>query len=227
MKCPVCEVQLKSTPYEGVTVHLCPQCRGTLVEADRLRAIERRRERQWSEAELQAVATRVASSDGAPHRRCPRCLMFMDRIDASWDACVFHLDRCEACKVIWLDPGELDLAQAKYEKEVDGRTPEDWARIERAAVAGMQLNEHLRVQADAEAATAHAAAYAFRSWRPAGFTAYLASLASHGVQGGLDAYSPAGLKGAFIKAGIILMLSAAIVLLWYHLTGGRWWHLWW
>jgi Zn-finger nucleic acid-binding protein len=205
-----------------VTVHLCPQCRGTLVEADRLRAIERRRERQWSEAELQAVATRVASSDGAPHRRCPRCLMFMDRIDASWDACVFHLDRCEACKVIWLDPGELDLAQAKYEKEVDGRTPEDWARIERAAVADMQLKEGLREQADAEVATLRSAANAVGGG-PVGLAAFMAMLAQRDVQHGIDEDDPVGRIRAFSRAAILALVSVAIFLLWYYLTGRRWW----
>jgi Zn-finger nucleic acid-binding protein len=221
MKCPVCEAQLQVAPYEGVTVHVCPQCRGTLVEADRLRAIERRRERQWSEAELQAVATRVASSDGATRRRCPRCLMFMDRIDASWDACAFHLDRCEACKVVWLDEGELDLVQAKYEKEVDSRTPEDWARIERVAVADMQLKENLRAEAEAEVAAVQSAAGAVGEG-PVGVAAFVARCALRDVQQGIDEDSAARRKSAFIRAGILLLAALAIAALWYYLTGGRW-----
>jgi len=222
MKCPVCEVQLEATSYEGVTVRLCPQCRGMLVEADRLRAIERRRERQWSEAELREITSRVAAAGEAARRRCPKCLMFMDRVNASWDTCAFHLDRCEPCKVVWLDAGELELVRARYEKEVDSRTPEDWARIERAAVAEMQLKEDLRAQTDSEVAAMQSAASAVGDG-PVGVAAFVAWCALRDVQQGIDEESAARRKSAFIRAGILLLVCVAIFALWYYLTGGRYW----
>ena len=216
MRCPVCEAQLKQTPYEGVPVHVCLECRGTLVEADRLHVIERRRQCRWSEAELREIASSVAA-DATARRRCPRCLMFMDRIDASWGMCTFHLDRCEPCKAVWLDAGELELVQAAYEKEVDGRTPEDWARIERLAVADLKLKERLRTEDEEEGreiAEGALGANAFLEG-PLAFAAFIARQAHRNIQDGLDEPSPPERQRLFFKAGIFILVGLLVYLLWY------------
>jgi Zn-finger nucleic acid-binding protein len=223
MKCPVCQVSIEQARYEDVPIQVCPKCRGTLVEKARLHQIQRLRRYHWSEDELRQMSAHVVAADEDAKRRCPRCLMYMERVRVLWDSCVFHLDQCDACNVVWLDRGELELVQAGYEKDVDGRTPEDWARIERAAVADMTLKQNLDAEANAEAATAYSAARSM-SQGPLGVAAFVAGRALRNVQQGMDEGSAPQRKSAFIRAGILLLVCVAILVLWHYLTAGRWWY---
>lgn len=137
--CPACNIPLCRVDYEDVTVHLCPDCRGALVEALRVGTIKRRRVRRWSAQERSAAASRALQSDRAETVRCPKCLVRMAKEAVRLGDGAFHVDRCDACRLVWFDAGELELVQILYEKEQDSRTPEDWDRLERAAVARMYL----------------------------------------------------------------------------------------
>ena len=137
--CPSCNIPLCRADYEDVTVHLCPDCRGALVEALRLGTIKRRRVRRWSAGERKSAASRALQSDRAETVRCPKCLARMVKEAVPLGEGAFRVDQCDACRLFWFDAGELELVQMLYEKEQDGRTPEDWERLERVAVARMQM----------------------------------------------------------------------------------------
>jgi len=139
--CPGCNIPLCRIDYEGVTVHLCPDCRGALVEAARLETIKRRRVRRWTRRQKRDTISLAMASDNPAPLRCPRCLMSMEKVTVPYREGAFHLERCRPCGLHWFDRGELELVQVLFEKERDGRTEKDWDRLERLGVARMQLEE--------------------------------------------------------------------------------------
>lgn len=151
-RCPVCDIPLCMMTYEGVTLRLCPDCRGALVRTDRFEVIQQRREQPWAPHEAEALRQRIASAKPRPEPlRCPKCLLTMDEGPLRVGEGQIRVDACDRCGLYWFDPGELDLAQILFEKERDSRSDEDLDRIERAVVAQMELGDHLAETArDAE-----------------------------------------------------------------------------
>lgn len=150
LRCPACEIPLCGMTYEGVTIQRCPDCGGCLVEDQRLRIIQDRRDRTWAAEDEGRLAAEVAASDRLGPVRCPRCLMPMKKTLAGKGEDVFHLDHCGPCGAVWLDRGELELLQVRWEKERDGRTEADWDRIERRASAEMGLRSEAGEIADTD-----------------------------------------------------------------------------
>jgi len=219
-KCPKCGVPLCGTEYEGVHVQVCPQCRGTLVEPPRLRAIQRVRRRQWSDDEQRRITACVMAGDTAGRLRCPKCLMYMEKVRASRGGATFHLDRCAPCDAMWLDRGELDLVQIQYEQEIDGRTPQDWDRIERAARAELRLKEELREATEAELASAQSLAAGLQSG-PIGVAVVVAREAAESLQEGMEEEVPVRRRWLLTKALLLVLVAILFVLIWYYL-GAHW-----
>ena len=219
-KCPKCGVPLCATAYEGVRVQVCPECRGTLVESPCLRAIERRRERHWTGDEQRRITARVMAGDAASPVRCPKCLMYMEKVRASRGGATFHLDRCAPCDAMWLDRGELDLVQIQYEQEIDGRTPEDWDRIERAARAELRLKEELRQASEAELDSAQSVAAGLQSG-PIGVAVVVAREAAESLQEGMQEEVPVRRRWLLTKALLLALVAILFVLIWYYL-GAHW-----
>jgi Zn-finger nucleic acid-binding protein len=119
-KCPSCKLPLCRVEYEGQAVFVCPDCRGAMVEAARFRAIERCQDQPRTEAELRAAAEAAKAADRIGPLRCPRCLIHMEKVREQVAGATFHVDLCRRCLVLWFDRGELELAQAVFEKS--GRT---------------------------------------------------------------------------------------------------------
>jgi Zn-finger nucleic acid-binding protein len=139
--CSTCNIPLCRIEYEGVTVHVCPDCEGTLVGAEQFEAIERRRERTWTDDGKRQVEIGVHEAPVRDACRCPRCLLEMERIGMQIGDSGFRLDVCKDCRLYWFDRGELEFAQILFEQEQDGRTEDDLHKIERQAAASMQLQE--------------------------------------------------------------------------------------
>ena len=213
-KCPKCGVPLCATAYEGVRVQVCPECRGTLVESPCLRAIERRRERHWTGDEQRRITARVMAGDAASPVRCPKCFMYMEKVRASRGGVTFHLDRCALCDAMWLDPGELDLVQIQYEQEIDGRTPEDWDRIERAARAELAFTEQSREQSEAEVASVYSVVGGV-GYGPLGVAVAVAREAAESLQEGLGEEVPVRRRRLLTKALLLVLVAVLFVLLWY------------
>ncbi len=148
LRCPACDIPLCGMTYEGVTIQRCPDCGGCLVQDQRLRVIQDRRERTLSAEDEGRLAAEVAGSDRPGPVRCPRCLMPMKKTLAGKGEDVFHLDRCGPCGAVWFDRSELELLRVRGEKELDGRTAQDWDRIERQASAEMALRSEADEIAD-------------------------------------------------------------------------------
>jgi len=225
LKCPACHALLCAVEYEGQIVHVCPDCRGALVQEPRLERIKRRREQTWSAEEEGRVAGEVAAADKAGWVPCPRCLVYMEKLKVSGAGHTFHLDRCGACQLIWLDPGELELLQIQYEKEIDSRTPEDWNRIERMGVAQLEMNRQFEAE-EQEIAQAHQTLSSLAAKpSPFGLAAVVASWAAHKAVEGMEDPSPVRRRRALIAAAVGISIVAVILLVVYYMGGPKW-YLW-
>ena len=111
--CPVCSEDFVQIEYEGEAVLRCPKCRGSVRPGYRLEIIRHRQLRKTDE--LKAEAQSEFSHDTKDKIRCPRCHGKMEKrpIDGRYPS--LTLDHCRNCDWIWLDGGELPLAQLLFE----------------------------------------------------------------------------------------------------------------
>lgn len=118
MRCPVCkDSDLQRTQYEEVNIHSCPNCHGTLMNANRLKAIQRRRTKSDEELETEFVA----DAQDTPHKiRCERCVTHMKKRKKKLGETEFMIDECAKCRSLWLDAGELAKLQLIYEMSDKG-----------------------------------------------------------------------------------------------------------
>ena len=124
--CPVCNVPLRPETYEGLLIRHCPQCRGHLLEHARFDAI--RRIPGQSLAELEAEAKAGFAGDTPAAIRCPRCRLTMIKRPLAVPGFDLHYDQCCACALVWLDGGELALAQLAYQGTPQFRETQEMKR---------------------------------------------------------------------------------------------------
>jgi len=125
--CPVCHVALEAETYEGFAIQRCPQCRGTLLDAARYQAIQSIPEKTL--AELEAEAQAGFQGDNSQPIRCPRCRGAMDKRPLpvpGFDH--LHFDLCRGCALVWLDGGELALAQLAHQASPAFREKQEMQR---------------------------------------------------------------------------------------------------
>jgi Zn-finger nucleic acid-binding protein len=139
--CSTCNIPLCRIEYEGVTVHVCPDCRGALGESVGLGTIVRRRERTWAGEEKRRIETQVLEAPVRDPYRCPRCLMKMQQMGMQMQRGRVVLDYCKPCRLYWFDRGELELAQILFEQQQDSQTPEEQKKTEVQASAEMVLKD--------------------------------------------------------------------------------------
>lgn len=111
--CPSCAVPLAPETYEGFPVLRCPDCEGHLLDLSRYEAI--RRLPGNSLAALEAEAKESFAGENPAAVRCPRCHMGMEKRPLDMPGFDLHLDLCRACALVWLDGGELAMAQLAYQ----------------------------------------------------------------------------------------------------------------
>ena len=124
--CPVCNVPLKPETYEGLLIQHCPQCQGHLIERARLEALQRIP--QKTPAELETEAQAGFTGDTASPLRCPRCRVTMFKRPLSVPGIQLHLDLCLDCQLVWLDGGELAMAQLAYQATPKFRDTQEMQR---------------------------------------------------------------------------------------------------
>ena len=125
--CPICQVPLAPEAYEGFPILRCPQCRGTLLDLSRYEAIRNIPEKTL--AELETEARDGFQGDHPAPIRCPRCHLAMGKQPLpvpGFDN--LHLDFCRGCSLVWLDGGELALAQLAYQATPAFREKEELKR---------------------------------------------------------------------------------------------------
>lgn len=124
--CPMCSVPLEPETYEGFSVQRCPQCRGHLVDLARYEAIQRTPDKSLAELEAEAQAG-FAGGNPAP-LRCPRCHGAMQKRPLSVPGFSLAMDFCRGCSLVWLDGGELAMAQLAHQASPGFRDAQELKR---------------------------------------------------------------------------------------------------
>ena len=125
--CPLCAVPLEPETYEGFPIWRCPQCHGTLLDLSRYEAIKNVPEK--SLADLEAEARDGFAGDNPHPIRCPRCRLAMAKQPLpvpGFDD--LHFDFCRNCSFVWLDGGELALAQLAHQATPGFRDKQEMKR---------------------------------------------------------------------------------------------------
>ena len=111
--CPTCSILLTPVDYEGFRVLRCAQCGGHLVGQAELESIQAVALK--SPEELKAEAAAGFRGGNAGRIRCPRCHMEMGKQTLLLPGPDLEMDVCRPCSLVWLDGGELALAQLGHE----------------------------------------------------------------------------------------------------------------
>lgn len=117
--CPHCQEALHAEAYEDIPVWRCPACRGALVAGYRFDLILGRRGR--TAEELAEEARREFSADTRRQIRCPRCRGTMGKRAIRGCFGKLAMDVCPSCSYVWLDGGELAVAQIAFAGSPSGR----------------------------------------------------------------------------------------------------------
>ena len=112
-KCPICNVDLLATDYEGFRVMSCGDCGGHLVSLQRFGCIKRVNKK--TQVELKGEATSQFKGSTECDIKCPRCHALMGKEVAALPYVEVHTDVCRHCDLVWLDGGELAMLQLGHE----------------------------------------------------------------------------------------------------------------
>jgi len=125
-QCPRCRIALKETFYEGVSVKVCPQCQGKLIDAALVDRIVARKEIAFSEKlvkkarafrdeyMLNPTQTKKINPDVSPKIHCPNCgsQMLLRAYNYYY---VIPVDKCLSCHKVWFDSDEMEVLQILIE----------------------------------------------------------------------------------------------------------------
>ena len=132
--CPVCGQGLKTANLAGVSVRICPQCRGTLLaQIDMIRTLEAMSAELLATLDPDVELSPVGKA--AAKVSCPACGREMARDDYC-SAGLAHFDRCEPCRLLWLGADAL------------GTMTMMWARMERRLERTQKATQALLAEAD-------------------------------------------------------------------------------
>jgi hypothetical protein len=121
MKCPRCSSVLNQIEYDGVTIEVCPGCKGEWLFDGELQKIVEHHDEVFTTGEiasLDAVNREIftAEKDDHDELNCPACgEVRMEHFNYG-DTSGIVLHKCTECGGIWMDQDELK----KVEELVDG-----------------------------------------------------------------------------------------------------------
>jgi Zn-finger nucleic acid-binding protein len=118
-KCPTCNQKLIDEDYEGVPIHRCVFCDGTLIDRRKMTRISLRKQKGFNERVSRLAA--ITQKNGEARRRaglkpepspfnCPNCEQEMRRGFYSYQYLV-EVDKCVRCSMVWFDRDELEIIQ--------------------------------------------------------------------------------------------------------------------
>lgn len=142
--CPGCDAELVKEAYEGVAVWRCAKCRGALLPKYKLEMIRHQREREPDALKREAAAE--FTGDTQRMIRCPRCGAHMEKRPLAGPYARLTMDYCHSCTCVWLDGGELAIAQLIFEDS--GRGRDSLERKHRMAELDADPERRARFEAD-------------------------------------------------------------------------------
>ncbi len=117
--CPTCNQKLVDEDYEGVPIHRCMFCHGTLVDRRKMTRISLRTEKGFNKrlarlADLTQKNGEARRNDRAKPEpspfNCPNCDQEMRRGFYTYQYLV-EVDKCMRCAMVWFDKDELEIIQ--------------------------------------------------------------------------------------------------------------------
>ena len=102
--CPICEGALEHAAIDGTRVLLCSGCRGVLVESETFAHIIQQKRTQFRGPDVLPQPLDRAEFQRRLH--CPSCQRVMET-HSYYGPGNAVIDSCAACKLIWLDHGEI------------------------------------------------------------------------------------------------------------------------
>ena len=101
--CPKCLSDMTELQHQGVTIDVCPGCRGIWLDPGELAQLRGASEDLPGEVDSIASGTRYLETSTYI---CPRCQGGFDTFEYA-PGTGLYIDRCKSCKGIYLDAGEL------------------------------------------------------------------------------------------------------------------------
>jgi Zn-dependent protease with chaperone function/Zn-finger nucleic acid-binding protein len=125
-QCPRCRIPLREFFYEGVSLKVCQECRGKLIDSALVDRIVARKEIDFSETlvkkartfrdeyMLNPTQTKKINPDVSPKIYCPNCgsQMLLRAYNYYY---VIPVDKCLSCHKVWFDSDELEILQILIE----------------------------------------------------------------------------------------------------------------
>ena len=176
-RCPKCKIPLCRIEIQGVAVHTCPDCKGELVEDQRLKALERRGDPAWTKAQKDALCELADRSNDLGEAICPRCGREMDKFLFRHYANL-QVDQCRECGHYWFDAGELEKMQILHQEETGSRTEADRERLEKRARSQMATETRKAALRDPGQGISPSPTMAHQAGMVGGLTAFIARIAA-------------------------------------------------
>jgi Zn-finger nucleic acid-binding protein len=143
--CPRCDRELEEARLRQVEVRLCTQCRGSLLEQVRLSPLLEALSTELT-ATIDPDARLAPVADPGRRVACPSCRKTMDSDDYC-AAGVVSFDRCNTCRLLWLDSDDLGTMTIMWAR-MNLRQARDRALIASQTPAVVVINRsHLGIQA--------------------------------------------------------------------------------
>jgi len=124
--CPRCRIPLQDNFYEGVSLKICPDCGGKLIDSAVMERVIARKEVTFSEhlkkkAQefeqsflLDPILRKKIHADKSSKISCPNCGSRMLPRPYNYQY-VIPVDKCLVCHKIWFDSDELEILQILIE----------------------------------------------------------------------------------------------------------------
>jgi Zn-finger nucleic acid-binding protein len=121
MKCPRCSSILSPIESDGVTVQVCPDCKGEWLAAGELQKIVEHHDEVFTREEIASLDSVnkdifTAEKDDHDELNCPACFNVQMEHFNYGDTSGIILHKCIECEGIWTDKDQLE----KIEEVVDG-----------------------------------------------------------------------------------------------------------
>jgi Zn-finger nucleic acid-binding protein len=137
MICPRCDAPLDATELHDVAVATCAECAGTLVAVSRMIPLL-----SAMAAPLLGVISPDEPLEPAPPddrpTACPHCQRAMTPFRYI-ETRIVSADRCDACRVVWMDPHELGVMALLYAR-TDRRLRDNAEMREAVQLAAMRAD---------------------------------------------------------------------------------------
>jgi len=138
--CRDCSNSMERTRRGPARLYRCGACGAHVLTDSTLRKIVPAE--LWS-----AVWPSLRAATAPSAHRCPSCERSMEQTRVLPKAANVRLDICDRCRLIWLDPHELDEIPKVPVEDEDALPPEVQQAIARAQVALLNAEHDLREEA--------------------------------------------------------------------------------